>query len=102
MNPEPSTPFKSAAVIIAVTVLAVTVLTAGGSMLFGTKMGRLFGMSPDALAGNAWAAPKGNDGGTAADAGMKRPRFSPLGATKAGPVFHPDDVGAPAQQSDGK
>lgn len=106
----PSARFKAMAVVISLTVLGVAVLAAGATSLFGTKVGPLFNASQQALAANQLggtteAAPKKKantldaaDAGAAAtqeaapsDGGARRPRLSPLGATKSGMVFKKED-----------
>jgi hypothetical protein len=86
---EPSRPFKALSVIIALSVLGLALAVTGAQALFGTKVAPLFGMSPEALAGAAEASSKRverADGGSA-----RRPRASPLGASKSGAVFHERD-----------
>ena len=92
---DPSRPFKAMSVIIALSVLGLALMVTSAHALFGTKVAPLFGMSPDALAGAAQAAERKterSDGGNVtADGGAKRPRASPLGASKSGMVFHDRD-----------
>ncbi|QRN99184.1 hypothetical protein JRI60_09255 [Archangium violaceum] len=44
---------KTIALVGGVAILAIVVLTAGSTLMPGTKVRRLFGASPEALAGNA-------------------------------------------------
>lgn len=90
----PSRPFKALSVIIALSVLGLALLVTSAQALFGTKVAPLFGMSADALANNAEAAPrKATDGGNNSlpDGGARRPRASLLGASKSGLPFHASD-----------
>lgn len=105
--PPPSRAFRGLAVGVFVTVLALAVLAATGQWLFGSKFGRAFPASADALAGAETGTPRPAPAGADAGApalppgdGASAPgevgspdegRF--LGATKAGPLF----VGTRAQ-----
>ncbi len=96
---------KTLALTVALLFLVGAVTTASWQYLFGTKIGPLFGMSADALAGTATEAPGPDAGPAEPDAGApedtgepERPSPRYFHGTKSG-LLHEERTFMPASKS---